>query len=64
MANDGNTPSLWRPGATLDFMRERMHRTLADHIGIELTELGADFLAGTLRCDERTCQPMRVLQGD
>jgi 1,4-dihydroxy-2-naphthoyl-CoA hydrolase len=54
---------LWRPGATLEFMRERMRRTLADHIGIELTELGADFIAGTLRVDYRTCQPMRVLHG-
>jgi 1,4-dihydroxy-2-naphthoyl-CoA hydrolase len=63
MASDSDRTSLWRPGATLEFMRERMRRTLADHIGIELTEIGADFLVGTLRCDERTCQPMRVLHG-
>ena len=44
-------------------MRDRMRRTLADHVGIELTEIGADFLAGTMPVDHRTCQPMRVLHG-
>jgi 1,4-dihydroxy-2-naphthoyl-CoA hydrolase len=55
--------SLWRPGATLDFMRQRMRGTLAEHVGIELTEIGADYLVGTMPVDHRTCQPMRVLHG-
>jgi 1,4-dihydroxy-2-naphthoyl-CoA hydrolase len=63
MTTDSDAPSLWRPGATLEYMRDRMRRTLADHVGIELTEIGADFLAGTLPVDHRTCQPMRVLHG-
>jgi 1,4-dihydroxy-2-naphthoyl-CoA hydrolase len=57
------TNILWRPGATLDLMRERMRGTLAEHVGIELTELGADYLVGTMPVDHRTCQPMRVLHG-
>ncbi len=40
-----------------------MRRTLSEHVGIELTEIGADFLAGTMPVDHRTCQPMRVLHG-
>ena len=63
MTTHSDAPSLWRPGATLEYMRERMRRTLADHVGIELTEIGADFLAGTMPVDHRTCQPMRVLHG-
>ena len=63
MTTDTVPSSLWRPGATLDLLRERMRRTLAEHVGIELTELGADFLAGTMPVDHRTCQPMRVLHG-
>ena len=63
MTTDTDSSSLWRPGATLDLLRERMRRTLAEHVGIELTELGADFLAGTMPVDHRTCQPMRVLHG-
>jgi len=57
------TKTLWRPDATLDFMRERMRGTLAEHVGIELTEIGADYLVGTMPVDHRTCQPMRLLHG-
>ena len=63
MTTDTDAASLWRPEATLEFMRDRMRRTLAEHVGIELTEIGADFLAGTMPVDHRTCQPMRVLHG-
>ena len=63
MTTDTNTSSLWRPSATLEYMRDRMRGTLAEHVGIELTEIGADFLAGTMPVDQRTCQPMRVLHG-
>jgi 1,4-dihydroxy-2-naphthoyl-CoA hydrolase len=63
MTTDTDAASLWRPEATLEFMRDRMRRTLAEHVGIELTEMGADFLAGTMPVDHRTCQPMRVLHG-
>jgi 1,4-dihydroxy-2-naphthoyl-CoA hydrolase len=63
MTTDTHASSLWRPGATLDHLRDRMCRTLAEHVGIELTEMGADFLAGSMPVDHRTCQPMRVLHG-
>jgi 1,4-dihydroxy-2-naphthoyl-CoA hydrolase len=63
MTTDTDAASLWRPEATLEFMRDRMRRTLAEHVGIELTEIGADFLVGTMPVDHRTCQPMRVLHG-
>jgi 1,4-dihydroxy-2-naphthoyl-CoA hydrolase len=63
MTTDTDAASLWRPEATLEFMRDRMRRTLAEHVGIQLTEMGADFIAGTMPVDHRTCQPMRVLHG-
>jgi 1,4-dihydroxy-2-naphthoyl-CoA hydrolase len=55
--------TLWRTDATLEVMRERCRNTLAGYLGIELTELGADYLTGTMRVDHRTCQPMRLLHG-
>ena len=55
--------TLWRPDATLEYMRGRMEGTLAEHIGIEITEMGDDYLVGTMPVDHRTCQPMRVLHG-
>jgi 1,4-dihydroxy-2-naphthoyl-CoA hydrolase len=63
MTTDTNAPSLWRPGATLDLLRERMRRTLAEHVAIELTAMEPDSLTGTMPVDHRTCQPMRVLHG-
>ncbi len=60
---DPPTPSLWRPDATLDYMRDRLQRTLAEHVGIELTEIGPNYLIATMPVDQRTCQPMRVLHG-
>lgn len=63
MTTDTRVASLWRPGVTLELLRDRMRRTLAEHVGIELTEMGPDFLAGTMPVDHRTCQPMRLLHG-
>ena len=54
---------LWRNEITLEWFRERSRDTLASHIGIEFTELGDDFLRGTMKVDARTCQPMRLLHG-
>lgn len=54
---------IWRPGATLAWLRNHMKGTLSEHIGIEITELGADFLRGTMPADQRTCQPTRILHG-
>ena len=36
---------------------------MVDHLGIEITELGPDFLKGTMPVDHRTVQPMRILHG-
>jgi len=55
--------SIWRDGATLEQLRARMPRTMSEHVGIELTELGDDYLRGTMPVDHRTCQPMRRLHG-
>lgn len=37
--------------------------TLLETLGIEITELGDDFLRGTMPVDERTVQPYGVLHG-
>jgi len=55
--------SLWRPDITLEHLRERLRDSLAEHIGIELTEIGTDHMAATMPVDQRTCQPMRMLHG-
>lgn len=37
--------------------------TLADHLGIQFTEIGADFIRGTMPVDHRTQQPYGLLHG-
>jgi 1,4-dihydroxy-2-naphthoyl-CoA hydrolase len=40
----------------------RVH-TMVDHIGLEFTGIGEDFLEATLPVDHRTIQPMGLLHG-
>lgn len=54
---------IWRADVTLENLRAAASDTLVTHLGIELTELGVDFLRGTMPVDARTCQPMRILHG-
>lgn len=37
--------------------------TMIDHLGIEFTEIGEDFLTATMSVDHRTKQPMGLLHG-
>lgn len=54
---------IWRDGVTLEHFRARAANTLATHLGIEITEMGDDYLTATMSVDSRTCQPMRILHG-
>lgn len=36
---------------------------MVEHIGITISELGDDFLSGTMPVDHRTVQPMSILHG-
>jgi 1,4-dihydroxy-2-naphthoyl-CoA hydrolase len=37
--------------------------TMIEHLGIEFTEIGDDFIRGTMPVDERTRQPYGLLHG-
>lgn len=63
MTSDTAAGTFWRPGVTLERLRERLRRTLAEHIGIEIVEIGPDHLTATMPVDHRTRQPMRTLHG-
>src|SRR5262245_28675569 len=55
--------SIWFRQFTLDEVRKFMHDTMGTHLGIEFTEIGADFLAARMPVDGRTVQPDRILHG-
>ena len=55
--------AIWfRPFTIADVARLRKG-TMVEHIGIEITEIGEDFLRGTMPVDARTRQAMGLLHG-
>ncbi len=44
-------------------VRKLQSGTINEHIGVEITEVGDDFLRGTMPVDNRTRQPYGILHG-
>jgi 1,4-dihydroxy-2-naphthoyl-CoA hydrolase len=55
--------AIWFQEVSLDYARERGRGTLLEQLGIELIEVGADFLKARMPVDQRTRQPAGVLHG-
>ena len=55
--------SIWKQTADLDGINGMSGHSMVDHLGIRLTELGDDFLRGTMPVDARTKQPFGLLHG-
>lgn len=54
---------LFNPGLNLDQLNQFSRNTLAEHLGIEVTAIGADFLEARMPVDKRTQQPLGLLHG-
>ena len=54
---------IWKSTPTLAQLNEVQGKTLGQHVGILITEIGADFLRGRMPVDERTKQPAGLLHG-
>ncbi len=55
---------MWfRQDLTVKGIQDWCENTMVDHLGIEITEIGEDFLKGTMPIDSRTVQPHRRLHG-
>ncbi|MCX2740360.1 PaaI family thioesterase [Pontibacter anaerobius] len=48
---------------TVERVKEWCKNTMIDYLGIEITEVGADYLCGKMPVDQRTHQPMGLLHG-
>jgi 1,4-dihydroxy-2-naphthoyl-CoA hydrolase len=55
--------SIWRSPYSLDAINAGSADTLMGSLGIRFTEIGADYLRGTMPVDARTHQPFGVLHG-
>lgn len=47
----------------LDVLNNMSEGCMVEHLGIEFTEIGADYLKATMPVDHRTKQPMGLLHG-
>lgn len=54
---------IWFTPFTLEDVQRRGMGTMVEHLGIIITELGDNFLQGTMPVDHRTIQPMGILHG-
>lgn len=55
--------SIWKRQATVEALNATNPGTLNEALGIRFTEIGADYLRGTLPVDPRTRQPYGLLHG-
>src|SRR3982751_2145100 len=55
--------AIWFKKWTLEEVQQRGMDTMIQHIGIRISEIGDDYLKGTMPVDRRTVQPMGILHG-
>ena len=55
--------SIWKQAATPEQLNGGMKNTLVENLGIEITEVGEDYILSRMPVDSRTHQPMGLLHG-
>lgn len=55
--------ALWNKPISLESLNAVMRGTMCEHVGLEIIEIGNDFLKGTLPVDHRTSQHMGIIHG-
>jgi len=54
---------IWHVRANLEEMNERGKNTMSEHLGIEIVEMGDNYLTAKMPVDSRTKQPMGIMHG-
>lgn len=54
---------IWFANYSLTDILPLTKNNMVEHLGIEITEIGSDFLKGKMPVDHRTVQPMNILHG-
>lgn len=54
---------IWKKNFTLQDAAASRSDTMVDHLGIEFTDIGDDFLRARMPVDKRTLQPFGVMHG-
>lgn len=61
--NSQHKMKIWFKNYSLDQASFLLKNNMLEHLGIEFTELGDDFVKGKMPVDHRTVQPMNILHG-
>ncbi len=54
---------IWKTPPTLHVLNDISKNSMGEHLGIEFTEFGDDFITASMPVDHRTVQPFRILHG-
>ncbi len=55
---------IWKVKPTLELLTSNFpNKSMGDHIGFEVTEIGDDYITGRIPVDHRTTQPFGILHG-
>ena len=54
---------IWRKPIDLEKLNDTEKNVMPGYLGIKITEVGSNYLCGTMPVDERTKQPFGVLHG-
>lgn len=54
---------IWKNEPSIEALNNINKNTLASHLGIEITEVGEDYIKAKMPVDKRTKQPMGLLHG-
>ncbi|MEX0446652.1 hotdog fold thioesterase [Xenorhabdus sp. SGI246] len=54
---------IWKRHPDVNMLNQLGIDCIVNHIGIEITQLGDDFIEGTMPVDQRTKQPFGILHG-
>lgn len=55
--------SIWFGEPSIELINKSMENSACSAMGIEVTELGADYVVGTMPADSRTFQPFGLVHG-
>lgn len=55
--------SIWKKPISLELLEQSAANTAISHLGIEMVEIGPDFVRGRVPVDARTRQPYGLLHG-
>lgn len=54
---------IWKVKPSAEYMKSFTQKNMSDFLGIEITEVGDDFITARMPVDERTVQPYGLLHG-